>query len=303
MATIDTSREQRQLKFSILATLAIGATCVAAGVLLRSQAIAFDGFYSLIDVVLTTGALAVSRLVASEGSRRFQFGYWHLEPLVVVFNAAVLAMTCGYAAITAVQDLIEGGHDIAFGIGAAWAALVGAFSLVMAQYVRRQSKVQGSALLALDARGWLIGGAINLAVLVGFALAAAIDGTAYAHWARYIDPAVLLTLTLCLLPVPLASLLPALREVLQLAPDALDSKVHAVMRDVVRERGYLDYASYVAKVGRMRFIDIHILLAPEATLGAMGDVDAVRAAIAGRIGGDLRAEWVTIVFTSRRDWL
>ena len=65
MATIDTSREQRQLKFSILATLAIGATCVAAGVLLRSQAIAFDGFYSLIDVVLTTGALAVSRLVAS----------------------------------------------------------------------------------------------------------------------------------------------------------------------------------------------------------------------------------------------
>ena len=303
MTTSEASREQKLLKLSIVATLIVGATCVVAGVMLRSQAIAFDGFYSLIDVVLTTGALAVSRLVASEGSRRFQFGYWHLEPLVVVFNAAVLAMTCGYAAITAVQDLIEGGHDIEFGFGAAWAALVGVFSLGMAAYVRRVARAQDSMLLALDARGWLIGGTINLAVLVGFALAAAIDGTAYTAWTRYIDSAVLLALTLGLLPVPLASLVPALREVLQLAPDALDDKVHAVMRRIVSERGYLDYASYVAKVGRMRFIDIHILIPPDAPLGAMGDVDAVRALIAQRIGGDIRAEWLTIMFTGRKEWL
>jgi predicted Co/Zn/Cd cation transporter (cation efflux family) len=303
MATIDTSREQKLLKFSILATFVVGTTCVAVGLWLRSQAIAFDGFYSLIDVVLTTGALAVSRLVASEGSRRFQFGYWHLEPLVVVFNAAVLATTCGYAAITAVQDLLEGGHHIEFGFGAAWAAVIGVCSLVLAEYMRRQSRAHDSTLLALDARGWLIGGSINLAVLVGFALAAAIEDTAYAGWTRYIDSAVLLALTLALLPVPLTSLVPALREVLQLAPDALDGKVHAVMREVVAERGYRDYASYVAKVGRMRFIDIHILISPDAPLGAMNDVDAVRAEIAKRIGGDIRAEWLTIMFTGRKEWL
>lgn len=303
MTANDTLHEQKLLKFSIMVTLAVGASCVAVGLLLRSQAIAFDGFYSLIDVVLTAGALAVSRLVATEGSRRFQFGYWHLEPLVVVFNASVMATTCAYAAVTAVQDLIDGGHAIEFGAGAAWAGLIGAVSIGMAVTMRSAARLHRSALLALDARGWFVGGAINLAVLGGFALAAVIDGSAYASWMRYIDSTVLLVLALSLLPVPLASLLPALREVLLLAPDALDGRVREAMAAIVHERGWTDYASYVASVGRMRFIDIHILVPPEAPLGAMADVDAVRDEIAARIGGDLRAEWVTITFTARREWL
>ncbi|TDR39109.1 putative Co/Zn/Cd cation transporter (cation efflux family) [Tahibacter aquaticus] len=300
---MDTSQEQIQLRLSIVATLVVGATCVAVGLILQSQAIAFDGFYSLIDVVLTTAALAVSRLIASEGSRRFQFGYWHLEPLVVVFNAAVMAMTCAYAAVTALQDLLGGGHELAFGIGAAWAALVGVFSLGMAAYMRHKARQQQSALLVLDARGWLIGGCINFAVLLGFAVAALIADSQWQPWTRFIDSTVLLLLTLSLLPLPLSSLWRALREVLQLAPDALDTKVHAVMNEIVAARGYLDFRSYVAKVGRMRFIDISILLPANAVLGQMADVDAARAEIATRLGSDIRAEWLTIVFTAKREWL
>lgn len=300
---MDTRQEQRQLRISILATFIVGATCVAAGLILRSQALAFDGFYSLIDVVLTTAALAVSRLVASGGSPRFQFGHWHLEPLIVVFNSAVMATTCAYAAVSALQDLIDGGHDFAFGAGAAWAGLVGVFSLFMAARLRRQGRQLKSALLALDARGWLIGGCINFAVLLGFALAAVFAGSGLAYWNRYIDSGVLLVLTLGLLPLPLASLGRALREVLQLAPDALDSKVRTVMDGVVAARGYLDYESYVAKVGRMRFIDIVILLPADAVLGRMADIDGVRAEIAAELGSDIRAEWLTIVFTARREWL
>ncbi|MCQ4166761.1 cation diffusion facilitator family transporter [Tahibacter harae] len=300
---MDTLQEQRQLRLSIVATFIVGATCVAAGLILRSQALAFDGFYSLIDVVLTTAALAVSRLVASGGSRRFQFGHWHLEPLIVVFNSAVMATTCAYAAVSALQDLIDGGHDFAFGAGAAWAGLVGVFSLAMAARLRRKGRQLKSTLLALDARGWLIGGCINFAVLLGFALAALFAGSGLAHWNRYIDSGVLLALTLGLLPLPLASLGRALREVLQLAPDALDAKVRTVMDAVVAARGYLGYQSYVAKVGRMRFIDIVILLPADAALGRMADIDSVRAEIAAQLGSDIRAEWLTIVFTARREWL
>jgi predicted Co/Zn/Cd cation transporter (cation efflux family) len=140
-------------------------------------------FYSLVDVVLTTGSLAVSRLITHDGSRRFQFGYWHLEPLVVELNATVLTTTCTYAAITAAHDLSDGGN---------------------------------------------------------------------------------------------------------------------VMRSIVNERGYLDFASYVAKFGRMRFIDIHILLPPDTELGTISSVDDVRAEIATRLDGDMRAEWLNIMLTSKR---
>jgi cation diffusion facilitator family transporter len=300
---MDNSREQRLLRLSIGITLLVGVACVAVGVLMHSQAIAFDGFYSLVDVVLTAGSLAVSHLVTSEGSRRFQFGYWHLEPLVLVFNAAVLTVICSYGGFTALHGLMTGGHELAFGFGAVWAAVMGVASFAMALYMRREARALGSVLLQLDAKGWFIGGAISLAVLVGFVLAALIKGGPLNDWTRYVDSAVLLLLTLALLPLPLGSLWQALREVLQLAPDALDQRVRDVMKSMVQERGYLEFTSYVAKIGRMRFIDIHILVESSRPLGDMGDVDEVRSEIARRIGSDIRVEWLTIVFTGRREWL
>jgi predicted Co/Zn/Cd cation transporter (cation efflux family) len=300
---MDTSREQRLLRVSIGATFLVGVACVTVGLLMHSQAIAFDGFYSLVDVVLTAGSLLVSHLVTSEGSRRFQFGYWHLEPLVLVFNAAVLSAICSYGGFTALHGLLTGGHELAFGFGAVWAAVMGVVSLAMALYVRRQANALGSVLLQLDAKGWFIGGAISVAVLVGFALAAAIEGGPFDHATRYIDSTVLLLLTIALLPLPLGSLWHALREVLQLAPDSLDQRVRDVMTRLVQERGYLHFTSYVAKIGRMRFIDIHILVDASRPLGDMRDVDAVRSEIATRLGTDIRAEWLTIVFTGKREWM
>ncbi|QNK03182.1 cation transporter [Dyella telluris] len=300
---MDTSNEQRQLRLSIGITFLVGVACVTVGLVMRSQAIAFDGFYSLVDVVLTAGALAVSHLVSSEGSRRFQFGYWHLEPLVLLFNATVLTIICSYGGYSALHGLMTGGHELAFGFGAAWAAIMGVASLGMALYMRRQSAALGSVLLQLDAKGWFIGGAISLAVLAGFVLGSIIEGGPLDHWTRYIDSTVLLVLTVALLPLPLGSLWQALREVLQLAPDALDQRVRDVMTAMVQERGYLSYASYVAKMGRMRFIDIHILVDSTRPLGDMADIDDVRSEIARRIGGDIRAEWLTIMFTGKREWM
>ncbi|WP_430391695.1 cation diffusion facilitator family transporter [Dyella sp. 20L07] len=300
---MDTTREQHQLRLSIGVTFLVGVACVAVGLFMRSQAIAFDGFYSLVDVVLTAGSLVVSRLIASEGSRRFQFGYWHLEPLLVVFNASVLTAICSYAAFTALHDLLAGGHELSFGFGAAWAAIMGVASMGMAVVMRRRAVELGSVLLQLDARGWLIGGCISIAVLVGFVLGASIKGGPLDNWTRYIDSSVLLLLTVTLLPLPLSSLWQSLREVLQLAPDHLDQRVREVMEGMVEQYGYLDFASYVAKIGRMRFIDIHILVESLRPLGSMGDVDEVRSEIARRLGSDIRVEWLTIVFTGRREWM
>jgi len=201
------------------------------------------------------------------------------------------------------HDLLTGGHEIAFGLGAAWAVVMSVVSMGMAYQMNRQSKLLGSVLVQLDARGWLIGGCISVAVLIGFALAAVIKGGTLDHWTRYIDSAILLLLVVVLLPLPLGSLWQALREVLQLAPDALDQRVRAVMKAMVHERNYLDFTSYVAKMGRMRFIDIHILVDPSRPLGTMESIDEVRSQIAHRLGSDIRVEWLTIVFTGKREWM
>jgi len=299
---LDTSREQTLLKRSIAATLIVGAACVGFGLWMGSQAIIFDGIYSLVDVLLTLVVLAVSRLLSNEGSRRFQYGYWHLEPLVVAFNSAMLSLACVYAMVNAITGLMSGGHTLAFGLGAGWAALIGIVSLTISVYMLRGAKALSSELLRLDARGWLIGGSLSAGLLVGFVAAALMVNTSLAPLARYVDSAVLLVIALCLLPMPVMTVWHALQEVLMVAPGDLDRQVRTIMDALIIEHSFPGYTSYVTKTGRVDVIEIHVIVPADYRLDGIGQLDAIRQQIADRLGGQSTQYWLSIAFTGDRKW-
>ena len=299
---MDTGPEQRLLKLSIALTMAVGTIGVICGLWIHSQAIVFDGMYSLVDVVLTTASLAVSRLVALEGSHRFQYGYWHLEPLVEVFGGAILALACVYAVINAANGLIGGGHAVEFGFGAAWAGILSVVGLAMALFIRGHAKRMQSGLLALDSRTWLVSGLLSLALLIGFAIAIAIEGTPFARWIPYLDSIILMCIALAMLPVPMFATWRAVREVLQVAPTELDETVKRTIRDVVAQHGFLDFNSHVAKVGRARFVEVHIL-APHDHGLSMDGADQIRRDIANRLGAHTPQFWLTVDFTADPTWI
>ncbi|MET0893012.1 MAG: cation diffusion facilitator family transporter [Pseudoxanthomonas sp.] len=300
---MDTRPEQRLLKLSILVTLIVGAVGVGGGLLTRSQAIMFDGMYSLVDVVLTTGSLVVSRLVSLEGSRRFQYGYWHLEPMVETFGGAVLVLSCIYAAINAINGLMTGGHEVAYGFGAIWAGILCMVGMGMAFYMRRNARRLQSALLAMDFRSWMVSGFLSMALLIGFGIALAIQGTQFEGWIPYLDSLILLCISLAMMLVPMASIWSSAREVLRVAPSQLDEQVKATMPGILAEHGFLDYTSQVAKVGRARFIELHILVPRGYNLGSIEHFDRIRRTIAERLGAQSPEFWLTIEFTSDPSWL
>ncbi|MFL6547918.1 MAG: cation diffusion facilitator family transporter [Povalibacter sp.] len=299
---MDTLAEQRALKFSIAMTLLIGLLGVVTGLLTGSQAIIFDGMYSFVDVVLTIVSLAVSKLLANEGSRRFQYGYSHLEPVVGTFGGAVLALACVYAVINAIKDLLGGGHTVDYGFGAIWAGVLCMIGSAMAYYMSRMASRLASGLLSLDARSWLVSAVLSLAVLLGFVIASSIQATAFAGWVPYVDSLVLLCTALAMLPVPIATIWRAMREVLQVAPGELDQQVRAVMKQLVTDRGFLDYSSHVAKIGRTQFVEIHILVTPDSAVN-MTIADGIRREIAGRLNAAWPQFWLTIDFTADRAWM
>jgi cation diffusion facilitator family transporter len=299
---METTAEQRALKFSIVLTLMIGLLGAAVGLLTGSQAIIFDGMYSFVDVVLTVVSLAVSKLLVQEGSRRFQFGYSHLEPVVSTFGGAILVLACVYAIINGIKDLTSGGHEVSYGLGAIWAAIQSVVGAAMALYMSRLSRLQKSALLSLDSRSWMISGALSLAVLVGFAIAASIRETTFRNWIPYVDSLVLLSAALAMLPVPLATVWRAMREVLQVAPSELDQQVRAVMKQLVADRGFVDYSSHVAKIGRTHFVEIHVLVTPQYNAD-IATADSIRRDIAARLNASWPQFWLTIDFTADRAWL
>jgi cation diffusion facilitator family transporter len=295
--------ESSALKLSILVTALTGVAGIAAGFMIGSRAITFDGMYSFVDVILTFGALAVSKLLIQEPNRRFQFGYWHLEPLVGAVESAILATVCVYAAINAVQGLTSGGHAVSYGFGLIWAGVMSVSGMAMAIYMGRLARAQGSILLAVDARGWTMSGSLSLALLAAYGIAVALDGSAYSHWVPYVDPAVLLCMSLALLPIPLKTLFATIRDVLEVAPKDLDQRVRSVLDTLMKERGFLRYSSHVAQVGRVRFIEIHILVSADYRVETVQAVDDLRREIAARLEASWPQTWLTVDLTADPEWV
>lgn len=294
---MDTTAEQRVLKQSIVATALVGTSCVAFGLWAGSQSIMFDGVYSLLDVILTFGSLVVSRLITQAGSRRFQYGYWHLEPLVLTFNSAMLSLLCVYALINGIDGLLGPGHEMAFEAGMAWVVAMGVVCLGLFVYVSRRARQLQSELLKLDAKGWLISGALNVALLIAFAFGALAEYTDYRNGGLYADSIVLVVLALVMLPVPLTSWARAVREVLQIAPADLDRRVHDVLEAVNARHGLAGFRSFVARSGRIALVEVHFRVPPDLPIGSIRTLDAIRSEVLAALNEP--HVWLTVNFSGR----
>lgn len=295
--------EQAALKLSILVTALTGIADIVVGFMISSQAIMFDGMYSFVDVFMTFGALAVSKLLMQEPTRRFQFGHWHLEPLVVTLESTILTTVCIYAAINAVVGLTSGGHAVSYGFGLVWAAILCVPAFAMAGVMGRLARKQGSILLAVDARGWLLSGLLNLALLAAYSTALVLARSDFSYLVPFVDPAVLLCMSLALLPIPLKTLFGAIRDVLEVAPNDLDQRVRSVLDSLVKERGFLRYSSHVARVGRVRFIEIHILVPTDFRVETVQAVDDMRREVAERLDASWPETWLTVDLTADPEWI
>ncbi len=296
--------EQRLLKLSIAVTIAVAAFGVLFGLLSGSMSIMFDGVFSAIDAAMSGLALFVSRLVSRVAdNRRFQFGYWHIEPMVLAFNGGTLMLLCFYAFLNAVDSLLAGGRQLNFDWAMAYAVLVCGTCFGMFFYERRLNQKIGSDFVRLDAQSWLMTGSITSALLVAFAIAASLNGTTYARFAPYADPAVLALLTMILVLVPIRTVRRALQEILLITPPDLDARVRQVMDEAIARHGFKTYTSYVAKVGRAQFIEIHIAVPPESPIDSVGEADTIRREISEAIGGEGPQRWLTIDFTADPKWL
>lgn len=295
--------EQHALKVSIVFTLLVSGLGVTLGLMSGSQSILFDGVFSTIDAAMSGLALFVSRLAMREMSQRFQHGYWHLEPLVAALNGSILLLLCFYAFLNAISGLIEGGQPLSFSFAIAYAVVVAIICFALATYQHRINRRAESEFVRIDMHGWLMAALITTALLVAFVIALVLEQTRWAHLTPYVDPLLLTVLTLCLMPVPFNIVRRAMKEILRMAPSAMDSEVHAAMVPVMRREGLLSYYSHVAKEGRGYFIELHIITTPDfAAQQGVALLDEIREEITAGLSIPAERRWFSVAFTAEERW-
>lgn len=304
--------EQHLLRFSIIATLIVAAMGITFGLLSGSSAIIFDGIYSLADATVTLVALLVARLIASYNAggpqnqrlvERFTMGFWHLEPMVLGATGLLLSGATVYAFIDAVNSFLSGGRPLQFGRAIAYAACTLLISVAMAWVGARANRKLRSDLVAMDVKAWLMSAAITAALLVGFIIGLAIEGTALGWMAPYVDPTVLALVCLAIFPIPLGAVRQALSEILMITPIELKRHVDTVAQLVVERQGFLSYRAFVAKVGRGRQIELYFIVPAGWPARTLEEWDALRNEIGEAIGGQSPDRWLTIVFTVNAEWV
>jgi predicted Co/Zn/Cd cation transporter (cation efflux family) len=303
--------ELRLLRISVAATLGVSCLGFLFGLLTGSFAILFDGVYALIDAMMGTVTLLVARLILQDslkrdahasGPVRYQFGFWHLEPMVLALNATMLTLAAIYALVSSLMLIAEGGTDLDFNAAIFYAAMVSLICFGMAFRQKRQNRRLGSAFVALDAKSWLMSGAITLALLAAFAIGRALEGTDFAWLQPYVDPAVLCLVCLVVIPLPFADLRQAVAGILRTAPEELDAHVIAVAAAASSRHGLGEAYTYVAQVGRATLIEINFLTPPGWPVSSIAQLDAIRQEVGDALGQEGPNRWLTISFTEQTNW-
>ncbi|WP_447801839.1 cation diffusion facilitator family transporter [Pseudomonas serbica] len=295
--------EQALLKQSTFLMLAVAIAGIVTGVVSGAQSILFDGFFSLIATFIKVLMLITAKLIAKESNQRFQFGFWHLEPMVLLIEGSFLLLIAIYAFLNGVFGIINGGREIELGLVIVYAAVFTVVEFAYFFYVRHRNRKLKSTLLQFDNISWLVDAMLSAGLLVSFLAALLLKTQGYAEWAVYVDPLILILLALSMLAPAFRILGPALRDVLGIAPDQLDDKVNQVLAEAKIEHGFDDYISYVQKHGRACFIEIHIVLPTDYRLHSVVQLDALREEISAKLGKPDAARWLTISFTGDKKWI
>lgn len=302
-ALSSTEIEQKILRRSILCTLFIASAGIVLGIACGSLSIIFDGMFSALDAGMCSLSLLVSRLLGQPHSRRFQYGFWHVEPMVLAFNGSLLVLLCLYAFVSAIKGLVDGGRELELGWAIVYAITISIFCFTLYIKQHRLNKQVKSELIALDTKSWLMSACISSALLVAFIFSWLMEGTRYEHLILFADPFVLAILTLLLIPVPIKTVKSAVSEILQMTPDSLDARMEAIMAQLTLEYGFLDYSNYATRVGRALFIEIHIVIPESMENSGVHKFDKIRDQIADAVGEDGPHRWLTISFTHNPKWL
>jgi predicted Co/Zn/Cd cation transporter (cation efflux family) len=265
----------------------------------ESQVIVLDGVYALIGVLLGGLSLRASVLVERGPTVCYPFGREALAPLVVGVQGLVLLGSLGYAVLDAVEVVLTGGSETAFGSALGYSVASAAVGFVLWRVLRRH---RSSELVAAEAAAWLAGVLLSLGMFVGFLTALLLDGTPAAGIVPYIDPGMVIVAVMAIAPTPLRMLRQTAREMLEGAPPAeVADPISSVVHDLSRERGLPEPTVRIGKLGRKIYLEVHYLVAEDAGC-SIAEADKVRRVLLQRLQQPGRTYWITVELHTDPAW-
>ena len=297
--------EQRTLTITLCMVVLLVVGTLIFGVRIQSDVVILNGIFSLFSLIGSWLSLTAAKLVARPADKYFQYGYWHVEPLVHCANSLMMSAMCLYAFLNGLEGLRSGGN-IVDAVQVIWFSVVtGVVCGSVGFYEMYMAKKINSELLRNDAREWLMDFGFSLVTLTGFAGLFVLPEPLRSTWAYYADSALVSFMALLLIPFPIKVLVRNFREVLRItgSEEILVERITAALEHIKREDDIVDYSSHILKVGRTYFVEVNIQAGPEFSFQSIARQDELREIIWKNCGKSLDELWLSVCVTADKRWL
>lgn len=295
--------ENKILKISMVGALFFALFGIAWGWTAQSEMIIFDGLYSFISLALTMLSLYINNFIAKKELDKYPFGKYILEPLVISFKSLIIGGMCLYSLIGAIQDVVHGGNIVEYESALIYSivSVIGCGGVYI--FMKKKGDKISSELIKVEASQWLMDTLLSIGVLVGFVIAMILRNTRFSGLNVYIDPMMVIMVSVVFIKMPVQSFINAFKEILCVkADDEINDDIYLIVKEIEKEYKFEDSISRVSKIGGELRIEIDFIYNEESKLKDLDQMDCVREKVYDAIKHIDYNKWLNVSFTGDKKW-
>lgn len=295
--------ERKLIKISILIGSILTVWAIFVGIAGDSKSIIFDALFSMVGLSLSGVSLLVNNFIRKPDDEHLPFGRSQFEPFAITLQSSVIIFLCLYSLATSVMDMIGGGKVVELDIALPYLIVSILVCFILWLYFKRQATRIDSEYVRIESTEWQLDALLSFGVLMVLSLGYFLKDTPLSYLLPYLDPGMVIIISILFLRIPAKTFWKNVRELLQFAPDDdVENKIHEAADKMVVDYGFLDSLVRVAKTGKSYTVEIDFLVAKTSADMKLADLDLLRHELYDQIKGEYEM-WLTISFTTERKWM
>lgn len=230
-------------------------------VITGSQAVILDSVYDGIEFVMLLPTVFMIPLLYKPSNEKYPFGYMQVETVFLVIKGITMTTVTLGLILNSIHIILHGGRKVAFGLVAWFELFACVLGIIVTCLLKRKNRNLHSPLISVEMQEWKIDSVISLGMTAAFFIPEVFPFDWIQKLSPYLDSVIAIILSLCMIPVPIRTVITGFRDLLLISPEEETiEEVKRLTEPIIRKSNCRDFHYDIVRTGRKLWISAYITL-------------------------------------------